>query len=144
MDISLSFDTVALCGRCRLDRGDLATGDDLETAVLISLFTDAWALPDDEIDDPSDPRGCWIDAFEGRMGSRLWELRRQKMVPEVFRRAREYAAESLQWLIDDGVADSIDVDFVAMNPRGLLGLLITIHRGKETKKYQFAWSDIHV
>ena len=81
MDISLSFDTVALCGRCRLDRGDLATGDDLETAVLISLFTDARALPDDEIDDPSDPRGCWIDAFEGRLGSRLWELRRQKMIP---------------------------------------------------------------
>lgn len=144
MDIELSFDAAAMCGRCRLERGDLATGDGLKTAIIISLFTDSRARDDDDIDDPSDPRGCWIETFEGQFGSRLWELRRQKMVPEVFRRAREYAEEALQWLVDDGVADSIDVDFVAINPRGLLGLLISVHRGAETKKYQFAWSDIHV
>ena len=94
---------------------DIASDAGLETAILLSLFTDRRAQPDDvpPSGDPNDRRGWWADQFadvEGDLiGSRLWLLDRAKATNETALRAREYALEALQWLIDDGVAASIDV-----------------------------------
>ena len=113
-DIAILFKDLA--GDFELIEGDLALDDDgLTTAVIISLFTDRRAAPDDPLpDDGDDRRGWWADAFpaiEGdAIGSKLWLLSREKEVPAVAQRAREYAAEALQWLIDDGLATRIDVD----------------------------------
>jgi phage gp46-like protein len=86
----------------------------LYTAVMISLFTRRLAGPGDVLPDPRGPRhGWWGDAFEKipahRLGSRLWLLQRSKTTQSVLNLARDYAKESLQWLIDDGVAGLIDV-----------------------------------
>ena len=53
---------------------------DLQTAILISLFTDAQASPDDMIQDGSgDPRGWWGDLGSSKpIGSKLWLLGRAK------------------------------------------------------------------
>ncbi|MDE9430177.1 phage GP46 family protein [Xenorhabdus bovienii] len=40
--------------------GDLVTGDDLQTAIIISLFTDRQARSDDDFDGV-DRRGWWGD-----------------------------------------------------------------------------------
>ncbi len=118
-------------GDCAIQGGDLAAEDGLTTAVVLSLFLDARAQDDDTLPDNSgDPRGWWADtvapAVDGdRVGSRLWLLHREKQLPEVLRRARTYAAEALQWLVDDGVARAVDVQaFIPRN--GWLGLAITI------------------
>lgn len=85
---------------------DLATEDGLRTAVIVSLFTDRRAEADDEIPDGGDDRrGWWADSI----GSRLWLLARAKETPDTLARARAYAIEALQWLIDDGVATAVDV-----------------------------------
>lgn len=115
-----------------LDMLGLAEDDGLETAVIISLFSDRRANTDDAIPgDSSDRRGWWADAFgdveNDRIGSRLWLLEREKQLPSVLARAQEYAAESLQWLVDDGVVESVSV--AASNPRdGILALAIDIFR----------------
>jgi phage gp46-like protein len=90
---------------------DLVTGLDLETAVLISLFTDRSANPDDVIPDATnDPRGWWGDSGETRpIGSRLWLLQRAKRTPQTLGLAQDAITEALQWLVGDGIAATVDV-----------------------------------
>lgn len=110
----------------------LVADDGLETAVILSLFSDRRAEPDDTIPDGSgDRRGWWADAWpasEGdRIGSRLWLLHREKQLPSVLARAEEYAREALAWLVEDGVAEAVEV--VASNPRaGILAIDVAIAR----------------
>ncbi|MGJ7611160.1 MULTISPECIES: phage GP46 family protein [unclassified Variovorax] len=112
-----------------LQGADLQTGDDLITAVLISIFTDRIANEDDEIPDGTDdPRGWWADAGERYpIGSRLWLLSREKQTNDTVTRARDYIVESLQWLIDDGVVARFDVD-VAWVAQSNLGAQIVANR----------------
>jgi phage gp46-like protein len=101
-----------------LGRGDwllsgaqLAAGGDLQTAILISLFSDRAANPNDVIPDGSgDPRG-WVGDLDQDypIGSRLWLLSRAKQTGETLARAQDYIAEALQWLIDDGVVAKFDI-----------------------------------
>ena len=83
---------------------DLVLEDGLATAVILSLFLDARARADDALPDGgTDLRGFWADtvapaAERDRTGSRLWLLSREKTLPEVLRRAHDYAAEALRWL----------------------------------------------
>lgn len=125
-----------------VDGADLESDDGLETAVVLSLFTDRRAREDDVLPDPnSDRRGWWADAYpdieQDQIGSRLWLLYREKQLPVVLQRAREYARESLQWLIDDGVARAVDVSAEVVRT-GVLGLGVVIHRtGKPVAQYRF-------
>jgi len=92
---------------------DLATGRDLESAVIISMFSDRLAHPDDRLPDPldSDRRGWWADwdAEEGNIGSRLWLISREKQTEEVRLRVEDYCREALAWMLEDDVADRIVV-----------------------------------
>lgn len=108
---------------------DLQSGDDLITAVLISLFTDRIANEDDEIPDGTgDARGWWADAGEKYpIGSRLWLLSREKQTEATRSRANDYIVEALQWLIDDGVVARFDV-FVAWVAPSNLGAQIVANR----------------
>lgn len=89
----------------------VATGGDLPTAILISVFSDRLAEIDDTIPDlSSDARGWWGDLDEDyRVGSRIWLLTRSKQTPDMLLRAKDYIVEALQWLIDDGVVVKFDV-----------------------------------
>lgn len=102
-----------------IDANDLFADDGLRTAVLLSLFTDRRALSTDELPGGGDDRkGWWGDAVpvneapDGRLdliGSRLWLLAREKRVPSVLARARQYATEALAWLIQDKVVRAVDI-----------------------------------
>jgi phage gp46-like protein len=105
----------------------LGTGPAIEAAVLVSLFTDRRAAPDDKVLD-SDRRGWWGDSYSDRpIGSRMWLLLRSKRTTETLRRARDYIIEALQWLVDDGAAARFDVLTEWTKP-GVLGAQITIYR----------------
>lgn len=89
----------------------LLEGSDLETAIIISLFTDREANPDDVISDGTrDPRG-WIGDVDQpyKVGSRMWLLDRAKQTTETLRRANDYIAEALQWLVADRVVARFDI-----------------------------------
>jgi len=120
----------------------LEADDGLETAVIISLSTDRLANRGDAVPgDPNDRRGWWGDSFADvagdRIGSRLWLLSREKQIPSVLARAREYAAEALQWLIDDGIARAVNVTAEVVS-QGVLGLGVEVVRsGKPAAQYRF-------
>ncbi|MGA5655269.1 phage GP46 family protein [Rahnella contaminans] len=109
------------------DGTDLLTDDSIETAVIISLFTDRRAEPGDALPDGSDNRrGWWGDTYSQTLiGSRLWLLSREKQLSSVLLRAEQYAAEALQWLLDDELAAAVSI--TATNPAdGVLNLRIDI------------------
>lgn len=85
----------------------------LPRAVIISLFSWRRANPDDNA---PVPMGWWGDTYPtvtgDRIGSRLWLLGREKIINNTLNRARDYAIEALQWLIDDGVAARVEVSAV--------------------------------
>jgi phage gp46-like protein len=109
---------------------DLVKDDGLKTAVILSLFIDRRAEDDDELpDNTGDRRGWWADAYPDvvgdQYGSRLWLLSREKQVPSVLARAKEYAEEALSWMVEDGIAESVLVTAEWVR-RGMLGLLVQI------------------
>jgi len=86
--------------------------DGLANAVYLRLMT---------------PLGSyWADAA---LGSRLHELQRVKDLPRVELLARQYAAQALQPILDDGRATAIDISterVKAADATGRLSLLIEV------------------
>jgi phage gp46-like protein len=116
-----------------LNGAQLAAGSELQTAVLISIFSDREANPDDRIPDGSgDPRG-WVGDLgqDYKIGSRLWLLNRAKQTGETLARAQDYIAEALQWLIDDGVVAKFDI-LVEWTRRSQLGAQVVAYKGDGT------------
>jgi phage gp46-like protein len=116
-DIKIKFDELTQEFDFKYNNGDLLREEGLETAVLISLFTDRRANDDDELINPGEYRGWWGDELseDDQIGSRLW-LVKQKATQRNVILAKEYIIEALQWMIDDGVVSKIDVETEAQGP----------------------------
>lgn len=120
----------------------LAEEPGLETAVMLSLFTDRRAEDGDALPGGSDDkRGWWGDMYAenpgDKFGSRLWLLSREKQTPSVLVRARRYAEEALAWLVEDGIARAVSVSADIVR-QGVLGLSIEIIRSAAPpQKYRF-------
>ena len=149
-DILVQWDNTNTIGDWTLAGGDLQTGQDLETACLVSLFTDKLATPDFvPTDGTSDRRGWWADLYSDQpLGSSLWQLERAKKTRDTLGLARRYAQDALQWLIDDGVAASVVVDTRWLdNPIGgtMMGIAIAITKpdGSMTRfVFGLAWDNL--
>ena len=115
-----------------LEQFALATDDTLETAVILSLFSDARALDDDTLPPgQTDRRGWWGDAFADaagdRFGSRLWLLSASKQLQASLNEAKQYAEEALAWLVKDGAARSVEVEtFIARHE--VMGMIVRVQR----------------
>lgn len=142
-DLALTWGATEGTADLSMIDSDLASDAGLETAYLLSLFTDRRAEPDDvpPSGEANDRRGWWADQFnevEGdRIGSRLWLLDRSKRTDEVARRAEEYIREATAWMIEDQVVASHDVE-LELTSRALL-MRVTAHRpGREAVSFRFA------
>lgn len=112
---------------------DLEGDDGLLTAIIISLFTDRRANPDDPLPDErvgvsSDLRGYWGDTIaeidrQNPLGSRLWLLSREKEMPVVVARAQQYAEEAVQWIVREGLAQEVRVQASHAGP-AYLGIAV--------------------
>jgi phage gp46-like protein len=144
-DIRILWDNINARGDWALAAGDVQTGQDLETACLVSLFTDKLATPDFvPTDGTSDRRGWWADPYNDQpLGSNLWQLERAKKTRDTLALARRYASEALQWLVDDGVAQSVTVDTQWLGSTGstTLGIRVVIVKpdGSATR-FTFGWA----
>lgn len=127
-----------------LDGPDLKGGDDLISAVVISVFSDRRAASDDRTEGPY-RGGWWGDSFpdvEGdRIGSRLWLLAREKQTDETLTRAREYVLESLDWMLADGAARAVEVETAWIREQ-VMGCGIEITKPDWTKttfRFEIPW-----
>lgn len=139
-DITLYYDVNDVRCDWKVGAGDLVCGDDLQTAILISLLTDRLADASDDTDG-SDRRGWWGDADqEWLVGSRLWLLRREKLTTQVAIRAEMYASEALQWMLEDGVVSAITTDARIVYPDRLYLTVSYTRPDSDTTEYQsFSW-----
>jgi phage gp46-like protein len=125
--------------------GDLEHETTMRTAILLSLFSDARATPDElRNHGGDDPRGACIDALspvEGdRFGSKLWLLFREKQIPETLNRAKRYCEDALEWLREDGIARLVEV-VTAWIGQGRMSITITITKPDDvTDRFAFVWS----
>lgn len=94
----------------------LGLEDTLQTAVIVSLFTDKRAGADDALPrGQTDRRGWCGEEFVSKgansldgWGSHLWLLYVGKVNLPVLERARFAAQESLAWFVRDGIASRVN------------------------------------
>jgi len=143
VDVRLVYDRTQLEGDVLLEAGDLVDESSLESALLLSLFTDARATVEElERYGGENPRGWWGDAdavVPGDIfGSKLWLLEREVDTRETLARAREYAEQAVAWIVADGLADSVPV--LAEYPRrNMLALQVSPMRTRTPGRERFAF-----
>ena len=147
-DIALVWDDTNYRADVAVSGVDLLMDGGLRTAVIISLLTNRQAEPEDVIPDGStDPRGWWGDlpissdpsSWRGdRIGSRLWLLNRAKAIPETAVIARGYVQEALQWMLDDGVAQRLDITTQWIS-RTALGITVLMTQDGASQQFNLVW-----
>ena len=112
-DIKLVYDSTLMEFDIMFENSDLMRDDGLETAAIISLYTDGRASTEDQIDNKEDLRGWWGDLIDQNnflIGSKLWVLNRAKTTTENMSLTKQYILSSLEWMKKDGVCAKISVD----------------------------------
>lgn len=138
-DISTGWNVDTLQADWFAGNGDLLSGDDLQSAIMISLFTDRLARSDDDVDG-GHRRGWWGDTgSDEHIGSRLWLLKRKKLTVQVARFAESYASEALNWMVTDGVVSHIDVLTQIVWPQRLNMVIRYQRPGRGSEDLRFYW-----
>ena len=140
-DLALGWNNRVGFGDLRVVDADLLGDDDgLTTAVLVSLFTDARASLADLPAGDTERRGWWgeqLDDDDDRFGSLLWLLERAKLTAETLALAERYTRDALQWILDDGMAVSIDAA-TARDGLDRMSLRLRIERpDRSVREFQF-------
>jgi phage gp46-like protein len=151
-DIRFVFDNLTGTGDWAMDGRGLATGHEIETAIMISLFSDAQADPGDIVRD-ADPRGWWADTYsahedpnltpiaDDRTGSKLWQVFNMPRTQQTLNWMANQILVALEWMKIDGVADAIDAAPRFTNSGGV-GAIVVITRGQSKLTYNYAWAAI--
>lgn len=124
--------------------GNLDTDEGLETAVTISLFTDARAKEEDAVQAGTDPRGWWGAALmdedpDAQLGSRLWRAPTLKANATTLVTLQDYVKEALAWMIADGVAASVDTSASFLRAGVALLEVQVLRPGKLARRWRGKW-----
>lgn len=110
-----------------VDGNVFASAGGFETAIPVSLFTDARA-PSALVSEPQNRRGWIVNLLTAstmrQLGSILWVLDQARVTRETLNTARLAAQDAFQWMVDDGIALSVFVD--AQQSQSGIVILITI------------------
>lgn len=118
MSLVLEWDDTNSTARLVTGDSGLESDSGIETAFIISIFSDARASDADLAPDPdadtSDRRGFWADTFnEDRdtpTGGLLWLAARSKSNNEATERASNFVKAATKWMVADKIFTSIDVE----------------------------------
>ena len=144
-EVSFLFDQEKAFSDIKKVNGDILLGDDLQTAVEVSMFSNARALtnPDELVRETiSILQGWWADSLETEpLGSLFWTFRRRKETQEVLNGVDEAFTDSLQWLVADGVVTSaaVTTEFVGNGRMKINALLVKPDTTEANFTWQFAW-----
>jgi phage gp46-like protein len=95
-----------------ISNGTFETISGFESAILMSLLAERRA-DNSEISQPQKRRG-WIgnemnDLVNSEIGSKLWLLAQARLTQDSVNKAVDFARLGLQWFIDDGYSERIDI-----------------------------------
>jgi phage gp46-like protein len=149
-DIRIVWDPATGTGDFNMLGAGLELGHDLETAVLISLFTDAQADPGDIVFD-NDPHGWWADTYAAledpaltpipgdRIGSKLWQAFGRPRNQDTLNWLRDTILTALSWMLADGVASAVDATPLFTSSGGI-GAVVTITANGVPAVFNYAWA----
>lgn len=145
-DIALEFNKTTKEYDASILDGDFKRCDDLESAVIISLFT--WARASaDEVSENAPRYGWFGDKVDpdssDTIGSKLYLLKREKITAQSIMRAEEYIEQALAWMIEDSVASDVSATVERnANDVNRLDAVVVITRGDRarTMKFNDLWS----
>jgi phage gp46-like protein len=126
-----------------IDGGDFVSGDGFETAIWISLFTDARAT-ESQVLTPEHRRG-WpgnmVSPVDGRqLGGYLWLIDQRRLNQATLNEAIDYARSALNWFVADSVAKSVEVTGSIVPATGIqLDVTITSFSGETDTHYVKLW-----
>ena len=127
-----------------LKDNDLVPENGLETAVLISLFSDRYIEKENLPPGIVNSRGHWSDSLNpnnDRLGSRLWAIDRVGKLNAPTRAGIEEAArESLAWFVEEGIAESVEVRATLVSGQRIdLNIRIRRPERSEDDVFKFLW-----
>ncbi|MEW6775036.1 MAG: phage GP46 family protein [Bdellovibrionota bacterium] len=149
MDLLLRYDEEKGYADLVFENGEFLQDGGLETACLISLLTEARALEDDLLPDPERGRSGWwgdspglADVPGDSTGSREWLLDREYVQgggEQLAARIKEYTEEALKWLVDDGVAERVEVTVERSHdpPRHFVRSIQVFRPGEKEPAFKF-------
>lgn len=126
-----------------IENGDLACTQGFETAIWVSLFTDARASAS-QVLNPKYRRG-WpgnmVSPVENRqLGGLLWLVDQRRLNQATLNEAIDYANDSLSWFVEDGLVKKVEVDGSIVPPFGIqLEITITSYIGEIETHYVKLW-----
>jgi phage gp46-like protein len=116
---------------------DVLKDDWLGTGIMISLGTNKRVDGIIRVDN-----GWWGESILGKnIGSKLFLLDRSKNISETLQLARQYAEESLQWLVEDGhvrAISQVQASQLADNQYEIRAVLVTL--SGEIREYRHIFS----
>lgn len=126
-----------------LENGDLADEDGFDTAIYISLFTDALA-PAAIVLKPENRRG-WIGnvvspVIDRDLGGLLWLTEQSRLNQNTLNEAVSHARQALNWFVEDELAEKIEVSGEIVPISGIrLTIIITVLHGETETHYVSLW-----
>jgi len=123
--------------------GQIEIEDGFETAIWISLFTDARA-PESLVPLPQWRRG-WpgniVSPVEGRdLGGLLWLIDQRRLTQRTLNEAIDYSRKSLLWFLEDGLVRDILVNGQIIAGNGIqISVTLQTKQGKTETYYIKTW-----
>lgn len=124
------------------ESGDISTAQNLDTAILMSIFEEVRASST-EVPDSNLRRG-WIGnestpGFE--QGSKTWLFEQERITGSVLAELGVVVRNGLQWLIDDDIAVSVEVEQPVIR-NGMVAVNINLGRDGSPvdRKYFELWN----
>lgn len=140
-DVLIKSDSVGLYD-IQIGGADFASAYGFETAIPTSYFTDSRASAV-QVQEALFRRGwagniLYIDL--GReLGGLLWLLDQARITADTLNFAKSYAQDSLQWMIEDGIAQSITISVEQIATRAIRILTDIITVENTVQRYITLW-----
>ena len=126
-----------------IENGDFKTVDGFDTAIKVSLLTDARA-PKDRVTKQENRRG-WMpnvaSPVEGRdLGGLLWLTEQSRLTQQTVNEDVDFARKSLLWFVEDVLAKDVTVTGEVVSRQSIaLTIVITTLDGRTDTHYVPLW-----
>ena len=140
-DIALIFDGSGF--DLVIEDGDFKNEEGFDTAIWVSLFTDARAS-ESQVLAPENRRG-WMgnlvsDVEEREVGGLLWLAEQRRLTQDSLNEIVDYVRKSLNWFIEDNIAQKIEVSGEIVPRSGIaISIIITTSDGSTSSHYIPMW-----
>ena len=122
--------------------GDIETEDSLDTAILVSLFSDRRVS---ESEQPSEyKRRGWVgnESTPGiQIGSRVWLYDQARITNTTLSGISDAASDCLQWMVDQGIAKGVSATATATSTGVSLNVSITRPTSEVEQRFYDLWNN---